>query len=314
MYLDLSSFVKQDLKILQYHYDVKAVQWTWTGVLTLIKDVYKTDLCFIWFADIHAACTVLFSKLFGKRSIVVVGGYDVANVPEIDYGLMRHPISARRVKYVLENAEKLLAVSKSTKNEIINYSNKRNIKIVYNGIDTNKFKPAGKKEDLVITVSVGSKFNRVRLKGLDVFVKSAKFLPHIKFLVIGLHGEALEKLQSIASSNVEFVAPLPHDELISYYRRAKVYVQVSLRESFGLSLAESMLCDCVPVVTNRGAIPEVVGDTGFYVPYANAKATAEAIEKALKSNKGKSARERIKTMFSSEKRQKKLVEIINKLR
>ena len=84
-------------------------------------------------------------------------------------------------------------------------------------------------------------------------------------------------------------------------------------ESFGIAPAESMLCGCIPVVTNNAALPEVVGDTGFYSPYVNEKATAEVIKEALKSDKGKEARERIENMFPLEKREERLVEIIRGL-
>jgi glycosyltransferase involved in cell wall biosynthesis len=77
-----------------------------------------------------------------------------------------------------------------------------------------------------------------------------------------------------------------------------------------MALAESMCCECVPVVINNAALPEVVGDTGFYVPYGDPKATAEAIKEALKSGKGRAARERIKNMFPIAKREKRLIEII----
>jgi len=80
-----------------------------------------------------------------------------------------------------------------------------------------------------------------------------------------------------------------------------------------MSLAEAMLCKCVPVVTNRGAIPEVVGDTGFYVPYGDPKATAEGINKALNSNLGKQARQRILTHFPVQKREEELLKILHNL-
>jgi len=49
----------------------------------LFKGVLWADITFSWFADTHAFLAVLLSKLFRKKSIVVVGGYEVANVPEI---------------------------------------------------------------------------------------------------------------------------------------------------------------------------------------------------------------------------------------
>jgi len=131
--------------------------------------------------------------------------------------------------------------------------------------------------------------------------------------VIGIQGGALKKLQDIASPNVEFLGPLSQDELIPYYQRAKVYCQLSMREGLPNALCEAMLCECVPVGTRYCGIPTAIGDTGFYVPYGDPKATAEAIKKALKSDKGKAARERIKTMFPIERRERKLIQIVNKL-
>ena len=319
VYPYLSSFIKTDLEILQRHFDVIPHQWTRTrdikNILRVIRYILRTDLSFIWFAGGHATRVVFLSKLFRKKSIVVVGGYEVAKVPEINYGLMLNPKSARRVKYVLENADLVLTVDESLKKDAINNArvNGENILTVPTGYDYEKFRPAGGKENLVISVSVGDTWTRVQLKGLDTFVKSAEFLSDVRFLVIGIQGGALKKLQDITSPNVEFLGPLSQDELIPYYQRAKVYCQLSMREGLPNALCEAMLCECVPVGTRYCGIPTAIGDTGFYVPYGDPKATAEAIKKALKSDKGKEARKRIKRMFPLDKREKNLVQIIDKL-
>jgi len=307
------------LEILQRHFDVIPHQWTRTrdikNILRVIRYILRTDLSFIWFAGGHAARVVFLSKLFRKKSIVVVGGYEVAKVPEINYGLMLNPKSARRVKYVLENADLVLTVDESLKKDAINNArvNGENILTVSTGYDYEKFRPAGEKENLVISVSVGDTWTRVQLKGLDTFVKSAEFLSDVRFLVIGIQGGALKKLQDITSPNVEFLGPLSQDELIPYYQRAKVYCQLSMREGLPNALCEAMLCECVPVGTRNCGIPTAIDDTGFYVPYGDPKATAEAIKEALNADKGKEARERIKKMFPIERREKELVEIIRGL-
>jgi len=318
VYLHLSSFVKADFEILQRHFEVTTHQWTRTrdikNVLRVIWHILRTDLSFIWFADIHATRVVFLSNLFRKKTMVVIGGYEVANVPEINYGLMLYPKSARRVKYVLENADEVLAVSEFNKNEILNYTKLENIELVYNGIDSNKFKPAGKKEDIVITVAHTISDSTIKIKGLETFIKSAKYLQNVKFLLVGRYlDSSIEQLKAIASSNVEFIGLVQNEELINLYQKAKVYCQISYRESFGMALAEAMLCECAPVVTDRGAMPEVVGDTGFYVPYGDPEQTAQKIEEALRSDKGKAARARIKTLFPLEKREEKLVKILNAL-
>ena len=312
------SFVKVDLEILQRHFDVIPHQWTRTrdikNILRVMWYVYRTDLSFIWFAAGHAARVVFFSKLFGKKLIIVASGYSVASIPEINYGLMLSPKSAHWVKYALENADKALAVSEFNKKEILKHAHPKDIKLIYHGVDCNKFKPQGKKiENLVLSVGPVTNSNLKR-KGLETFVKSAKFLPNIKFVLIGRHiDKSISYLRSIASPNVEFTGFISNEELLKYYQKAKVYVQVSAHEAFGLSLAEAMACECIPVVTNRGAIPEVVGDTGFYVPYGDPRATAEAIKRALLSDKGKEARERIKKMFPIEKRERELISEIERV-
>ena len=313
----ITDFLKSDLELLKRHFNVKVIKWGSLKnpkfLLKMIKGVLWADLTFSWFAGTHAFLAVRLSKIFRKKAIVVVGGYEVAKVPEIGYGAMLNPRSARKVKYVLENANKVLAVSEFNKKEILKYTNPKNVELVYNGVDYDKFKPKGEKGDLVTTV--GYITNAViKRKGFDAFVEAAKYLPEIKFMLIGKHVDnSIEYLKSMTSSNVEFTGFVSDGELMEWYQKAKVYCQLSLYESFGMALAESMCCECAPVVINNAALPEVVGDTGLYVPYNDPKATAEAIKKALKSNKGKEARERIKNMFPIEKREERLVEIIRGL-
>ncbi len=313
-----SSFIQNDLDILRRHFEVRVAHYQGKNrllkfLIGTLKGVLWSDVTFSWFADVHAFAAVLFSKIFRKKSIVVVGGYEVAKVLEIYYGGMLSRKKAFIVKFVLKHADKVLTVSEFNKSEILEYINPKNVELVYNGIDCDKFKSASEKEDLII--SVGAVSNTVvKRKGFETFVKSAKYLPNAKFVLIGKHVDnSIKSLKSMASPNVEFPGFVSDEKLRRYYQRAKVYCQLSHYESFGMTLAEAMSCECVPVVTNNAALPEVVGDTGFYVPYGDPNATVEAIKEALKSDKGKKARERIKNMFPMERREYKLVEIIRGL-
>jgi glycosyltransferase involved in cell wall biosynthesis len=155
-------------------------------------------------------------------------------------------------------------------------------------------------------------WSNLRKKGLENFVKVAKLLPEVRFVLVGRHDDSsIDYLKMIATKNVEFAGPVSFNKLLELYRRAGVYVQISYHESFGVALAEAMACECVPVVTDRAALPEVVGECGIYVHYGDINATAVAIKKAFEQKElGRCARKRIVNMFSLGKREEKLVKLL----
>lgn len=308
-------FIKKDLEILKRHFEVTVFSKSLdpSFFAESVRKIMRIDIVFSWFATKRALYFALLSKLFRKRFILVSGGNDIVEMPEIGFtfGFLRR----LQVKTTLLLTDRVLAFSDSSKASILELAPRANVQTVYVGaIDTGIFRPDRPKEDLTVTVGVVSLGN-VERKGLNTFVKAAAYLPVEKFAVIGRwEDDSIDHLRSMSTRNVVFTGYLPLDELVKWYRRARVYVQVSLHEGFGIAMAEAMSCECVPVVTREGAIPEVVGDTGYYVPYGDPKATAEAIEKALRDEeKGKKARKRVIELFSLERREKELVNVIKTL-
>ncbi|MDD4653657.1 MAG: glycosyltransferase family 4 protein [Methanothrix sp.] len=313
IYYDFSSFVKQDYEILSRHFTVeKASYRTPRDIFKIARVIFDSDITYSWFASGHSFIAVLISKMLGKRSIVVAGGYDVAYEPEINYGQYTLGRDKRLyTDYVLKNADLILAVSKFTQEEVLSRTKPRMIKVIYNGIDTDKFVPGSGKEDLVMTVASGTK-NVIKLKGIDTFAKAAKHIPETRFLVLGLSDKDREYLAAkYPAPNLQLRGYMSQRDLIKCYQKAHLYCQLSYRESFGVALAEAMACGCVPVVAEKAALPEVAGDTGIYVPYDDEKATAKAIIEALRSDKGLKARERVNNCFSVKKRETQLLEAIN---
>ena len=319
IYYSFSSFVRQDYQILSGHFHVRKVNYRrLNDSLDILKAVYESDVSFSWFAGGHAFLAVLFSKMLGKKSIIVVGGYDVACVPEIDYGLFTQAWQKRLMtKLALKHADKVLVVDPSLTEDAI-----RNAKITGNnfeylptGHDSEMFYPQSTKKNIALTVCMCEDCSRAKIKGVDTFVKAAKNMPDIKFLAIGLGGDALEKLQKIAPSNAELMGPVSQDDLISLYQEAKVYCQLSIREGLPSALCEAMLCECIPVVTERNGMPRAIGDTGFFVPVSDPDSAAKAIAKALQQPEeiGRRARERIMEQFPMERRERGLVRAIDEV-
>jgi len=316
-----SSFVRNDRSILQSFTEVTDIIIPQTRnlfaiivlALKILKGVVRNDLTFCWFAELPAYFAVLFSKMLKKKCIVVVGGYEVANVPEVNYGGMLSFKNVKKVRYILKNADLTLAVSKSNLEEIKNNFITKKLELIYNGVGTDQYFPAKVKKTSVITVGNVTAENLKR-KGLETFVKSAAKLPKVQYYLIGKHHDSsIDYLKSIASKNVTFTGFVTDDELLTYLQSAKVYVQVSAHEGFGISLAEAMLCECIPVVTDKGALPEVAGESAYYVPYDDPAKTAAAVAKALKEEDGNRFRKHILNNYSLAQRSEKLKSSVEKI-
>jgi glycosyltransferase involved in cell wall biosynthesis len=320
VYPRLDSYVRRDLEMLQKHFDVRTLQVelsvvpkSWkdiTVIVRLFQGAKWADVVFSWFLTINTFYIELFRAVWRKKSVIVAGADSVVYVPEIDYDVWRRIRKFGGLKFLLKHPTRVLAVSESNKLEALKHSNSENIKLVYNGVDSETFKPSGPKEDLVLTVGAVCHGYVVR-KGLDTFVRASKYLPHVTFVLTGKHeDQSIKYLKNLAGPNVKFPGFVSEKQLLQYYQKAKVYCQLSAHEAFGVALAEAMSCECVPVVTQRYALPEVAGDTGFYVPYGEPELTAEMIKKALQSNQGPKARERVKARFSVKAREQKLIQEI----
>jgi glycosyltransferase involved in cell wall biosynthesis len=315
-----STIIEQDYKLLEKHFDVEAVRFS--GIksgFTILNAVKRNDIVFSWFADVWSFVAVVAAKVFKKKSVVVVGGYDVECIKEIGYGMCMKPWWRKWMRtYALKHATIVLSVSEYTSikaHYFIWTEVEKNI-VVYNGVDTNYFKPGGAKENIVLTVASGGDNDIIALKGLDKFVALAKHVPRALFVVAGLNQtdrHALSKLYS--TNNVKLVGRCTQQELLQWYQRAKVYCQLSKVESFGMSLAEAMACGCIPV----GGLPEVDGGCGRHVFYdSKIEEVVDSVKWALKIEEhlGESTdvvmmgRNHIKQNFSIEQREQKLVQIL----
>jgi glycosyltransferase involved in cell wall biosynthesis len=310
----LSTFVKSDMEILKKHFAVYPICIGFDFVKmmrNLIRALTRASIIYVWFAGFQAFISVFLAKLFGKKLVIVAGGYDAAYVPEIDYGVFTCWWRTIMAIFTYKNADLIIAVSRYTKKELLQHVIPKKVVVVYNGIDTEKFRPFGNKQNFVLTVGAVN-WSNLRKKGLENFVKVAKLLPEVRFVLVGRHDDSsIDYLKMIATKNVEFAGPVSFNKLLELYRRAGVYVQISYHESFGVALAEAMACECVPVVTDRAALPEVVGECGIYVHYGDINATAVAIKKAFEQKElGRCARKRIVNMFSLGKREEKLVKLL----
>lgn len=310
-----ASFVRKDFEMLRESFDVTAFYYRgYQSIPGLARSVAASDIILSWFAWDHAFWGNHAAKVLGRGSVTIAGGFDVVSLPEIGYGGLLGAKSRRRIRDALRSAGVTLAVSRSVADDAASVSGRKDIRVAYLGFDEAQYPPPVDKKRAVMTVGAITESNLLR-KGIRTFARAASHLPDVPFLIAGLvHEKALEELRPIPS-NLKVLGYLSDADLLRLMRETKVYVQVSAHEGFGSALAEAMLCGAVPVVTKRGALPEVVGDTGIYVEYDDPEGTSGAIREALTVGRssGRAARERIVTQFPLEKRREALIDAVSEV-
>jgi glycosyltransferase involved in cell wall biosynthesis len=86
-------------------------------------------------------------------------------------------------------------------------------------------------------------------------------------------------------SVVRQLGHVPDEHLPGLYAGAAAFVLPSLYEGFGLTALEAMACGVPVVASDRGALPEVLGDAALLVDPLDQTAIAEAVERAMGSGR-----------------------------
>ncbi len=324
IYTNYSTFVKTDFEILASEHEVTKYQFkpvkglaktAWQmlrQLFFLLFNIWKFDAVFIWFADYHSFLPVLFSKLVGKKSFVVIGGYDVVKMPKLNYGVFISKFRGFCAIFSMKNSSLNLAVSKNVERKVRWIAPESNIKLVYNCVnisDEKEINPG--KEDLVLTVAFIDSERTFYLKGIDTFIEVAKLLPEIKFTIVGLDKNMTGQILKNLPKNLELVEGVNHSELQNYYKKAKIYCQFSRSESFGVSVVEAMYFGCIPFVTNVGGMPELVEKNGRIVKRIPGTISSEISEVVLNYSGLILEKDTHNWPFSVQQRRKNLEAVLN---
>ena len=314
-------FVALDEQILRERYTVQSVYIRKRSprlILDAWRDTHHADLIVAWFASWHSLSPFLAGKIRNIPRILIAGGYDVANMPEINYGLRRGGVSKWMSGAVFRLANRVLPFSDYAYAETLQNTPTPADKIrrVHLGVpDVPMFNQKSPKENIVFTVSTIDRVSMIR-KGLLKFVQTASLLPDVPFVMVGkARDDAIDQLKQIATPNVQFTGYLSDNDLNILRHKAKIYVQASEHEGFGLAMAEAMLARCVVVATRVGSLPEVMGDAGIFVADDAPQTIADGIQLALTADDrvGDEARERILTQFPLQNRAQALYEEVERL-
>jgi len=193
------------------------------------------------------------------------------------------------------------------------------VRIVPNGVDTEKFKPTDQMEaarrqfDLgkePIVLFVGSIIPR---KGLQFLIAAAKKVvkeyADVKFVIVGDGPQKNQLINSVEatklSGNFKFLANVKEDMLPALYNCADVFALPSIQEGQGIVLLEAEASGKPVVAFDIGGVNEAVrnGETGLLIKRGDSGALADALlrllgDKALREHMGVSGRKFVSENFT----------------
>jgi len=197
--------------------------------------------------------------------------------------------------YACINANMLIAISQTTKNDIVRIFNVSSEKIKVSHLGIRAFKDSQKNKSLEeknkpYFLFVGSykpgKNIPTLLKAFDIFLKKVR-KPYDLLLVGGdkwLDPEIeniLNSLHENTQRHIKQVGFLSDRELASLYSHARAFISPSLYEGFGLGFVEAMQFGCPVIGSDIPVLHEVIADAGILVSPLDAKTIAQAMNQIV---------------------------------
>jgi len=218
-----------------------------------------------------------------------------------DLGFLHHPENyedqGRKLRKLTENtierAEKIIAVSENTKQDIVSeyQVNPKKITVVYEGAGAafNSLGPE-KKLDVPYFLYVGSSRKGKNIAMLlRVF---RRFLSKTRqdFALVLAGPDFSEDNQDLRTiiraldltDSVIQTGGITDRELASYYHGAQAFLTASLWEGFCLPVAEAFHCGCPVIAARAGALPEIVGSAGILADPYDENSFVSAMQKVIK--------------------------------
>lgn len=329
-----SSFIQLDIKGLSEYYavqvEIDAWHKKWALPFLWLKQAlflpFKLIGCkalIISFGGYWSVIPVIWAKLFGIRSFIILNGTDTASIPEIGYGSLRKNSIKKACDISYRNTSMLLPVSESLIHSVNTYFNEdkpmeQGIKfhfkglntpaeVVYNGLDENFWKSKGEERKPFQFVTVFSNGNE-KLKGADLIIDAASKLPDCDFLFVG----ASKPAGTNVPENVKYLGRMSPDQLRKTYSQSTFYLQLSVFEGFGCALCEAMLCGCIPVVSNVNMLPEIIAKPENVLKHRNVNQLVELLKKVMSErDQAEYFRKRVVNNYGLDRRINRLKELID---
>lgn len=224
----------------------------------------------------------ILKRIFRKKLIVSIHAI---------YEIKNNSFTAKWIVKILNYSDKVLTLSNASYKQMLFFGiNKNKLAVFKYWADLNKFKPLKKNtlrkktNNKFIVLFVG---RLIAKKGIKILVETAKKLPQINFIFIGVGPEDVYlKAQQKLIKNISFLGSLANYKLTYYYNMASVLCMPSLyEEGFGRSAMEAVACGLPVIGSISGGIPEALDNKVSLLVEPTIDNLTKAINKLFKNKK-----------------------------
>ena len=191
-------------------------------------------------------------------------------------------------KELLEKAKNIICISKQTKKDLIRFYklDKNKISVVYLGTNNRKFKNIKKNKYILY---VGSRKGYKNFKNFILaFSKSRYLTKNYKIVCFGGGNFQKDEIENFKNLGLEYNLNYIKGndlKLSNLYRRASLYVSLSIYEGFGLTLLEAIQSRCPVLCSNIPVFREIYKNSCEFVNPNNIAEITKCLKSILKSPK-----------------------------
>ena len=196
-------------------------------------------------------------------------------------------------KQEARKADKIIAVSQSTKNDLVNLYglDSEKIEVIYSGVGE-QFRPLEIKKRYNLPEKFILYFGTIEpRKNLIGLIKAFESLKdkNVKLVMAGANGWLYQDILKTAfkskrKKDIFFTGFVQEKDKPFLYNLAQAFVYPSFFEGFGFPPLEAMACGVPTIVSINSSLPEVVGDAGLMINPKNIDELAWAIKTVLEDN------------------------------
>lgn len=237
-------------------------------------------------------------KKYKTKSIVTIHDLIFEKLPNT-YPNLDRIIYRLKFKASCKNADRILAISQSTKQDIVELYNisPKKIDVVYQSCDSiffetendafslNEFKNLNLPKNYLLYV--GSINPRKNLKTLLEALAILKPTAQLPLVIVGKGKQYQKQMKQLSHqlkiNHLLFWLDAVHSNhlLKQLYLNAEALIYPSVYEGFGLPVTEALLCETPVITGNNSSLKEAGGLSSYYVNVLNKAEIKEAIETVL---------------------------------